>query len=293
MVKKILSGKINKNIVLPLLPAGLFFLIFLIIPLGVVTYYSFQPSKIISDAGNSIFANYIYFFSKTHYVSVITRTLWFAIVTTVISVTVGYGTSFILRNISKSIGSIAILVLTFPILSGPIVTVLGWMIMLTGGGAVGKLLTFIQIFFSLENLPTRLLGTNIAVIIGMVHFNLPFVILNLINVMLKIDPALEEAAMNLGANRWQVFYKVIFPISLPGVLSASLISFALAMNAFVNPSYLGNKSRLVLTTQISQFMRTTYNWQMASATGVILLFISLLIITFYSHFVSRMIATGR
>jgi putative spermidine/putrescine transport system permease protein len=265
----------------------------LIVPLGVVTYYSLQPSDVISGVGDSIFANYLYFLSKPHYVKVITRTLGFSVITTLISVSVGYGASFVLRNISRSIGSIAILVLTFPILSGPIVTVLGWMIMLTSGGTVGQILTFFQTTFGWENLPTRLLGTNIAVIIGMVHFNLPFVILNLFDVMLKIDPVLEEAAMNLGANRRRVFFKVILPLSLPGILSASLISFALAMNAFVNPSYLGNTSRLVLTTQISQFMRTTYNWQLASATGVILLLISLVIITFYNHFLSRMITSGR
>lgn len=275
---------------LPLLPAGLFFLIFLLIPLGVVTYYSLQPSVVTADADPLSIANYLYFLSRPHYVAVILRTLKFGFITTVISVVLGYGVALVLRKLSGSLGSTAVLALAFPILSGPIVTILGWMIMLTSGGTVGKLLAFFRTLLNMPEASTRILGTDTAVIIGMVHFNLAFVILNLLDVMLKIEPQLEEAAMNLGANRWQVFLKVILPLSLPGILSASLISFALAMNAFVNPLYLGNQSRLVMTTQIAQFMRTSYNWQMASATGVMLLWLSLVIIIVYNGIVSRAIS---
>jgi len=93
--------------------------------------------------------------------------------------------------------------------------------------------------------------------------------------------------MNLGANRWQVFRRIIWPLSLPGVFSATLISLALSMNAFVNPMYLGNDSRPVMTTQISQFMLTSYNWQMASTASVILLTISMVIILLYNLFFGR------
>ncbi len=279
------------NVLLPLLPASLFFAIFLIAPLGVVGYYSLQPGVLTSDAESLSLANYAYYLARPHYVAVITRTLEFALATTVISVLVGYGASLVLRKVSETIGSTAILILAFPILAGPIVTVMGWMIMFTSGGVVGRSIAFVRSILGMPEVSTRLIGSDIAVITGMIHFNLAFVILNLLNVMLKIDPTLEEAAMNLGANRWQVFRQVILPLSMPGLLSASLISFALAMNAFVTPIYLGNPSRLVLTTQIAQFMRTAYNWQMASATSVILLWISLAIILVYNHIVSRTIRT--
>ena len=128
-------------------------------------------------------------------------------------------------------------------------------------------------------------------ILAIVHFNLAFVILNLINVVLRIDSELEEAAMNLGANRWQTFRHVIWPLSLPGVFSASLIAFAISMNAFVVPTFLGNDARLVMTTQIVQFMRTAYNIEMASATTIILLLISMGIMVVYGRFFSRVIRT--
>ena len=275
---------------LPLAPASLFFIAFLIAPLGVVFYYSLQSNPLIGEATEGLsFANYVYFFQRSHYVNVIFRTLRLALITTVVSVVIGYLATLVLRQMSERLGSTAVLVLAFPILAGPIVTVMGWMVMLTSTGLVGRTIALTRQLLGLPEISTRLLGTDTAVIIGMIHFNLAFVILSMLNVMLKIDPTLEEAAMNLGANRLKVFFRVILPLSLPGVLSASLISFALAMNAFVNPTYLGNRSRLVLTTQISQFMSTSFNWQMASATGVILLWISLAIIVVYNNLVNRAI----
>ncbi len=270
------------------LPAGLFSLIFMIIPLIVVLYRSLQPSILIEDQDQGLtLANFVYFLSRPHYVRTIFRTLRFAFTATFFSVAIGYGASLVLRRVSGSLGNTAILVLTFPILSGPIVTIMGWMIMLTSGGAIGQSLALARSILGMEEASTLLLGTDVAVILGMVHFNLAFVIMNLLNVMLVIPHDLEEAAMNLGANRWQVFRQIIWPLSLPGVFSATLISLALSMNAFVNPTYLGNDSRPVMTTQISQFMLTSYNWQMASTTSVILLSISMVIILLYNLLFSR------
>lgn len=271
-----------------LIPALLFFFLILVLPMGVVFYYSLQANPLVDSGSERLSAaNYLYLLSRSYYVQVILRTLRFSAITTVISVAVGYGATLVLRRVSERIGSTAVLVLAFPILSGPIVTVMGWMLMFTSTGTVGRGIALARELFGLPEASTRLLGTDTAVIIGMVHFNLAFVILNLMNVMLKIDPALEEAAMNLGAKRWQTFRHIVWPLSLPGVFTASLISFALAMNAFINPTYLGNASRLVLTTLISQFMLTSYNWQMASAASVILLWLSLVIIVGYNMLYSR------
>jgi len=273
-----------------LIPALIFFFLFLVAPMGVVFYYSLLPNPLVRSGEETVSAaNYLYLISRPYYVQVILRTLRFSLIVTVISVAVGYGAALVLRRISERIGSTAVLVLAFPILSGPIVTVMGWMLMFTSSGAVGRSIALARGILGLPEASTRLLGTDTAVIIGMVHFNLAFVILNLMNVMLKIDPTLEEAAMNLGARRWQTFRHIVWPLSLPGVFTASLISFALAMNAFVNPTYLGNASRLVLTTLISQFMLTSYNWQMASAASVILLWLSLVIIIVYNKLYGRSI----
>ena len=158
---------------------------------------------------------------------------------------------------------------------------------MTSKGIFGRALALASSLLRMPEMSTLVLGTDAAVIIGMIHFNLAFVIFNLLNVILVIPRELEEAAMVLGASRWQVFRQILWPLSLPGVFAATLISFALSMNAFINPTYLGNDSRPVLTTQISQFMLTSYNWQMASTTSVLLMIISIVIITLYTLAFSR------
>ena len=186
---------LSKDIVLTSL-SDEFLLLF--IPLGVVFYYSLQqnPHLDLSPEGLSFF-NYFYFFTRPHYINVIFRTLWFAILTTIGSVVIGYGASMVLRRVMHRIGSTAVLLLAFPILSGPIVTVLGWMIMLTSNGLVGQSISIVRDILGLPAESTRLLGSDIAVIIGMIHFNLAFVILNLLNVMLKIKPELEEEGIRI------------------------------------------------------------------------------------------------
>ena len=267
------------------IPALFFNAVFLIAPLVVVLYYSLQQSGldiVAQGNGGLSFSNYAYFFSQPYYRDIIFRTLRLSALATVGSLVIGYVTSLVLRGMAEKLGSTPVLILSFPILCGPIVTIMGWMGMMTSKGVLGSILTLVNSLPLLPDVPTLLLGTDTAVVIGMIHFNLAFVIFNLVNVIFVIPRELEEAAMVLGASRWQVFRRILWPLSLPGVFAASLISFALSMSSFVTPSYLGNDARPVLTTQISQFMFTTYNWQLASTTSVVLLVISLIIVVLQS-----------
>jgi ABC-type spermidine/putrescine transport system permease subunit I len=153
------------------------------------------------------------------------------------------------------------LVLTLPILAGPLVVVLGWMIILSDGGPVLHPL----------GLRLGLLGSEGGIVIGVVHFILPFVILSLASVLRGIPPSLLEAASSLGASAWQRFTQVILPLSLPGVLSATVIALSLSLSAYVAPHYLGGPADLTLTTLVAQFVLATYNGQMAAAVSVVLL----------------------
>ena len=276
--------------ILLLAPASIYLFIFLVLPLFVTLFHSLQPSPIVFST--KPWANYVYFFKTNYLIRVLIRTIRFASISTIISLVLGYLVAIILRQRAEGIGSTAILILSYPILSGPIVTVMGWMSMLTSGGVVGKNLTLLFRFLGIQTEPINLLRTDTAVIMGLVHFSLPFVILNIFNVMVKIDQRLEEAAMNLGAKKWQTFWHIIWPLSLPGVFAASLIAFALSMNTYVTPTFLGNASRLVMTTQIVQFMRTSFNVEMSSTTTVILLWVSLLIIVLYTSLFTRRIKPG-
>jgi ABC-type spermidine/putrescine transport system permease subunit I len=270
-----------------LLPAIVIFFVFLVIPMGVIFYYSLEANPLTGEGEGLSLANYVFFFTRPHYVQTIARTLRISLLATLGSVLLGYIATLILRNVSEKAGSTAILILVFPVLSGSIVTIMGWMVMFTSSGLVGRGIALVRSLIGLPEAKTSILGTDVAVIIGLIHFTLAFVILNLLNVMLKIDRTLEEAAMNLGANRWQVFRRVIFPLSLPGIFSASLIAFSLSMSAYVNPTFLGNRARLVMTTLTSEFMLMFFNWQMASVTSVLLLLLAMFIMVFYYRLYNR------
>jgi ABC-type spermidine/putrescine transport system permease subunit I len=262
-----------------LLPALAFFALFFVGPLLVVVVLSTQPNELVSAGG--LFTNYRYFLSHNHYVDALRRSLSLSLLTTVIGLVAGYLAALGLRERVNQLGGFAGFVLLFPVLAGPIVIVLGWMSLLTTRGPINALLAFVL------PQPIRFLGTDLGIAIGLVHFVLPFMILTLLNALLRIDPALEEAAASLGADRWRTFWQVVFPLSLPGVISGSLIGFSLAISAFVTPYYLGSSFRMVVTTLISQFMLSTFNWQLASTSAVVLLAMALGIMAAYSRALRR------
>ncbi len=117
----------------------------------------------------------------------------------------------------------------------------------------------------------RWLGSETGILIGVVHFILPFVVLSLANVVRSLPPALLEAARSLGAGPVARFRLVVFPLALPGLVSASVIAFSLSMSSFVAPHYLGGPADLTLTTLISQFVLATFNGQLAAAAATVLL----------------------
>ncbi|MCL4458902.1 MAG: ABC transporter permease [Chloroflexi bacterium] len=275
------------EVILPLIPALFFFLLFLILPLIATFRLSLEPNVLVQSKETG-FGNYIYYFQKEFYINVLWRTLRISVLTVFFALLIGYPLAYILKNLSAHLGSTLILGLSFPILGGPLIVVLGWMILLANGGPLNEMLMSIGL---LEG-PLELLSTEKAVVISLVQFTLSFVVLNIFNALIRIDPALTEAASSLGANNVRAFIHITWPLSLPGVLSATLIAFSLSMSAFVSPHYLGGDANLVVTTLITQFMLSTFNWQMASTAAVILLVIALVIMFFYNKVVSQAIKGG-
>jgi putative spermidine/putrescine transport system permease protein len=265
------------------LPAAIFLGIFFLLPLAFVLLLSLSPNILVHFHGLGV-GNFHYLFSKPYYLSVLVRTVRVATVTTVVALLIGYPTAFTLRLLGERISSGLIIGFTFPILAGPLVVVLGWMILLADGGPLlGPLHKW-----NLIRLP-HLIGTETAVVIGLVHFTLPFVILSIYSSLKQIPNDLIEAARSLGAGTSNVLVGVIWPLSLPGVISASLIAFSLAASAYVTPYYLGGPGQMMLTTLVSEFILGTYNSQMAAAVSVLLL-VTMLAITFaFIKFMSRFV----
>lgn len=271
---------------LPLVPGLVFLLLFLVFPVGLSVYYSLQPNSLLPPGSNAVtLANYVYLARRGVYVEAFLRTLRLSCYVVLGSLLIGYPTALVLRRLYTRLGSTLILGLSFPILAGPLVVVLGWMLLLPKGGPVNHTLMAL----GLVRQPIQFIGTEKVVVIALIQFTLAFVVLNIFNSLLRIDPALVEAASSLGANPLRAFWHVTWPLSLPGVFSGSILAFSLAVAAFIAPHYLGGDTLLVATTLIAQFMLTAFNWELASTAAVLLIVISLAAIFIYYKAVTRVI----
>lgn len=274
------AGGVPWTAYLALAPAVVVLVLLLVVPLTATVYLSLSPNVLVRFEGPGL-DNFVYLFGKPYYVDVLVRTLRISFVTALIALVVGYPAAYVLKDLSERTGGALIIALTFPILTGPLVIVLGWMILMSDGGPLIRPLVRLGL-----SGPWRLLGTEAAIVVGLVHFTLPFVVLTIYSSLKQIPNDLVEAARSLGAGAAQVFRRVVWPLSLPGVLSASIIAFSLAASAYVSPHYLGGATRLTLTTLVAQFILATYNAEMAAAAAVVLLAIMAAIIFLFTRAVS-------
>jgi putative spermidine/putrescine transport system permease protein len=253
-----------------LLPSVLLLLTCLGIPLIVILISSFQPNDLLPHEAAGL-GNYEYLLIHRYYAGVLVRTIKLAVLATILTLPLGYAAALALPRLSARIGNVAIMGLTFPILAGPLVVILGWMALLPGHGPLfGPLVRWGLIK------PPRIIGTDAAVLVSLVQFLLPFAILTLYTSIRQIPRELYEAAESLGAGSLRKFCDVTLPLSIPGVLSTSIILFSLGASSYISPHYLGGAADLTLTTLIGEFILATYNAPLAGAAAILLLLVMML-----------------
>lgn len=149
-----------------------------------------------------------------------------------------------------------------------------WMILLRSNGVINSTLMSLGII----NEPLGLLYNTTGVVVGMTHILLPYMILSLYSVMHGIDKRLMQAAKGLGARPWKAFLQVFFPLSLPGVLSGSLIVFVLGIGYFITPALLGGTQNIMISQLIHNQVNVVLNWNFAAAIAIILLVVTLVLL---------------
>lgn len=248
-----------------MLPAAFLLLVFLVLPLCTMFWLSLEPNAIVHFNGHGV-DNYLYLAARPYYRGVVLRTFRLAAESAGLAVLLGYPAALAMRELPERTAGTLVTLMTVPVLAGPLVIVLGWMILLSNGGPLLAPLTRLGLVG-----PVRLLGSETGIVIGVAHFVLPFVVLSLASVVRGVPEPLLEAARSLGAGPLTRFRLVLFPLALPGLLSAAVIGFALAMSSFIAPHYLGGPADLTLTTLISQFVLATFNGQLAAAVSMVLM----------------------
>jgi ABC-type spermidine/putrescine transport system permease subunit I len=277
------ARRVNLVTALMLAPSLLLLVLFLGLPLIVVLISSFQPNVLLQFEGPAL-DNYVYLSTNAYYADVVLRTVRLAFLTTIVALPLGYAMAYMMRDLSGRMGNLAIMALTFPILAGPLVIIIGWMALLADGGPIFGPLINAGLIGRL-----RLIGTETAVVVTLVQFVLPFVVLTLYTALRQIPSQVMEAASSLGASSSQRFMSVTLPLSLQGVLSATIIAFSLAASSYVSPYYIGGAAQLTLTTLIAQFTMATYNSQLAAASAILLLVVMIVLLVALTAVFKRLI----
>jgi len=252
---------------------GLFFLV----PLLLILAYSFGTSGVyggITLGFNP--GNYLKVFDPL-YLEIIVRTLVIAVTNTLLCLLLGYPLAYFIVFKGGSWKNILILLVMVPFWTSLLLRAYAWVVILSGNGIANRTLQFLGI----TDEPITLVFTPQAVTMGMVYSYLPFMVLPLYAALEKFDISLKEAAQDLGASRWHTFWRVTFPLSMPGVIAGSILVFIPSAGEFVIPDLLGG-SRIVMTGNLirTQFLQAR-DWAFGSALSVMLAILLLGAIMFY------------
>ena len=264
-------------------PYVIWMAIFVVAPLLIIVFYAFT-----SQAGGFTLEN---FSTMAQYTGVFGRSFLLAIIATFICLLIGYPLSYWLAQESPAVRRVAMMLIMLPMWMNFLLRTYSWMTILENNGLLNQLFQKI----GLISLYNHIFGTNLeyfpmmntqgAVVLGMVYNYLPFMILPIYSVIVKLDHRLIEAARDLGADSATVFRRVTLPLSLPGVLSGITMVFVPAVSTFAISQLLGGGKQLLLGNLIEmQFKGTAYNPQLGSAVALVMMLVVVVCMTVMNRF---------
>jgi putative spermidine/putrescine transport system permease protein len=266
-------------------PAVIVSLVFFVAPLTYLVVESFYKFSYLGTSDGITLANYYRILSDSYFIGVIGTTFRLAAVTTVLCLVLGYPVALLLKVTPARYKGIFVVAIIAPLLVSSIVRTFGWIIVL---GEHGLLNSFLQALGMRSGFAFRNhLFSDEAVIVGLVHLYIPFMILALYSALQKQPANLVNAARNLGASRLRAFLAVTLPISIPGIVAGATTVFALSAGAYVTVAVLGGSKIMVLSILSYQQSIALGNWPLGAAIGIVLLITTLIIIQLFQAFVRR------
>ena len=267
---------------LPVVPLTLFFAVFVFAPLLLLGYVSLHNDMAMLDAG---LAQYIKFLGDGFNLGILGQTLWLAAYTTVLALFVGYPLAYLYTLAPRGVQRVLILVIVLPMLTSAVVRTFAWVVILGRQGIINEVL----LGLAWIEAPLKLLYTPTAVVVALAQIEMPLMVLPLITALSNIPPNLREASLSLGAGRWHTFFKVIVPLSMPGLLAGCLLVFAAAASAFVTQTLVGGGRLILMPFYIYQQAIQSNNYPFAATIAMILL-VSVLAIVMLMNLIGRRFA---
>ncbi|WP_025597178.1 ABC transporter permease [Burkholderia sp. WSM2230] len=265
-------------------PALLLFVGLLLVPLVLTLMLSF---RVFSDTAGVTSAytltNYWQVVSDPYYGAIFLRTAGLAFAVTLLSIVLGVPETIVLARMKRPWQSLCLLIVLGPLLISVVVRTLGWQILLGNNGVLNNALQSLHI----TDEPIRLVFTMTGMIIALTHVLVPFMVMSVWATMQKLDPQVEWAGRSLGGSPFAVFRRVVLPQIMPGVLSGSIIVFALSASAFATPALIGGRRLKVVATAAYDEFLGTLNWPLGASIAVLLLIANVAIVMGCSRLAER------
>jgi spermidine/putrescine transport system permease protein len=260
-MNKIINKKLSYRAIM--VPYVMWLAVFIVAPLILILWFSFTDLS-----GNFTFDNII---NVGKYSNVFLTSIWLGFLSTLICFVLGYPMAYFISKIDALKQNIIIMILMVPMWMSFLLRTYAWMTILENNGLLNSFLRALG-FNGLN-----LINTRGAIILGMVYNFIPYMVLQIYSVLIKIDKSLIEAAQDLGANKLMTFIKVIFPLSVPGVISGITMVFVPAVSTFIISKMLGGGANLLIGDLIEmQFLGNIYNPHLGSAISLFLIFLILI-----------------
>lgn len=251
--------------------------LFVVVPIIMVVIYAFATAE-----GGVTLEN---FSSMGTYASVFTRSFWLALLATLICLLIGYPAAYFISREGPRFQRIAMMLIMLPMWMNFLLRTYSWMSILENNGLLNQLFRAVGLLELLGLDHIQMIGTPGAVVLGMVYNYLPFMILPIYSVIVKLDNSLIEAARDLGADGVRVFRKVIFPLSLPGILSGVTMVFVPSVSTFAISNLLGGGNQMMLGDLIElQFLGGAYNPHLGAAISMVMMVIVVVCMVVMNHF---------
>ena len=213
---------------------------------------------------------YIDFFKDSYFMAVLGRTLSISLIVTIFCAILGLPAAYVISGVSKKWRGILIALTLFPLLTNSVIRSFAWITILGKNGVINNLM----MMFGVINEPMSLLYTDFSIIIGSVYLFLPTMIMTLVGVLENIDDDLLEAAATLGLSPLKGFFKIILPLSLPGMIVGSILVFTGTLTAYTTPQLLGGNKKMMLATLLYQRATTLGDWTSASVIALVMIVIT-------------------
>lgn len=259
------------------LPYLVWMVLFTVVPLILIFVYAVFTT---TDTGEIIFTTqYLKQALSPENLSVLWRSLEYAVITTVICLILAYPAALILSRLKSKVGAIVNLLFVIPMWMNFLLRTYAWMTILEKNGLINRLLGH----FGMG--PFEMINTQGAVVLGMVYNYLPFMILPLYSVMTKIPDSVIEAAQDLGANTYKILTRVLIPMTVPGISTGIIMVFVPSVSTFIISRMLGGGGNLLIGDLIDlQFLGNAYNPNLGAAIALVLMVLILLCMSITNQF---------